>query len=116
MTTKCLSKIPCNPCQLPENLIRRKYITEKDIIAAVSMATMVSYDQMKTRSRKEAIREARQIAMWLLRKELSLGYRHIGQLFGGRDHTTSMHSFRRIESMRRRDDIVRAKISRINLT
>lgn len=41
---------------------------------------------------------ARQVAMYLLKKELGLTYVEIGNLLGGRDHTTVMHGVDKIES------------------
>ena len=40
---------------------------------------------------------ARQIAMYEIRRMTNLSLKEIGQEFGGRDHTTVMHSLERIE-------------------
>lgn len=48
-------------------------------------------------SRKKEIVKPRQIAMYLLRKELSLSFPSIGRRFGRKDHTTAIHSCRKIE-------------------
>ncbi|HQO11398.1 MAG TPA: helix-turn-helix domain-containing protein, partial [bacterium] len=39
----------------------------------------------------------RQIAMYLLRKDLKKSYLSIGNLFGGRDHTTVIYACHKIE-------------------
>ena len=49
-------------------------------------------------TRKQSIAFPRQIAMFLLRTELALPLNQIGDLFGGRDHTTVLHSVEKIES------------------
>jgi len=40
----------------------------------------------------------RQVTMYLLRDLNGLGYQAIGELLGGRDHTTIMHGVEKIEN------------------
>jgi chromosomal replication initiator protein len=48
-------------------------------------------------SRKAPLTAARHVAMYLLYEELSLPYVQIGELFGGRDHTTVIHAVEKIK-------------------
>ncbi|MCQ3944340.1 MAG: chromosomal replication initiator protein DnaA, partial [bacterium] len=48
-------------------------------------------------SRKAPLTAARHTAMYLLYEELSLPYVQIGELFGGRDHTTVIHAVEKIK-------------------
>ena len=41
----------------------------------------------------------RQVAMFLLKKELGLTFVEIGNLLGGRDHTTIMHGVDKVDNM-----------------
>jgi chromosomal replication initiator protein len=50
-------------------------------------------------SRKAPLVRARHIAAHLLKIELRLPYEHIGDLLGGRDHTTIMHGVEKIEAL-----------------
>jgi chromosomal replication initiator protein len=50
-----------------------------------------------TSSRKKDFVKPRQIAMYLMRDELKFSYPSIGDKFGGRDHTTAIHSCEKIE-------------------
>ena len=43
--------------------------------------------------------KVRQVAMYLLRNELGLSFVEIGNLLGGRDHTTIMHGVDKIQDM-----------------
>ena len=43
--------------------------------------------------------KARQIAMYILKKDLSLSFAEIGNILGGRDHTTIMHGVGKIEGL-----------------
>ena len=55
--------------------------------------------ELKSQSRKQTLTLARSIAMFLCRDLLDLSFLKIGKLFGNRDHTTVMHSCRKIASL-----------------
>jgi chromosomal replication initiator protein len=42
---------------------------------------------------------ARQVAMYILKKDLGLTFVEIGNILGGRDHTTVMHGVEKVEKM-----------------
>ena len=50
-------------------------------------------------SRQKDISLARQVLMYLYKRELDLSYPAIGRLFGNRDHTTVMHAAKKITAM-----------------
>lgn len=50
-------------------------------------------------SRKRQITEPRQLLMYILRTELGLPLEKIGELLGGRDHTTIMHGVEKIGAL-----------------
>ena len=52
---------------------------------------------MRAKKRSKAIAYPRQIAMYLARKLTDFSLPEIGEQFGGRDHTTVMHAFDKIE-------------------
>ena len=70
-----------------------------DIIRAVSDYFKISPDDLSGNSRVAAIAMARQIAMHLCREMTPLSLPKIGQIFGGRDHTTVMYATRKITAM-----------------
>jgi chromosomal replication initiator protein len=57
--------------------------------------------------------KARQIAIYLAKKLTSLSLPEVGRRFGGRDHTTILHSIRKIEYMVTKDADLAAMIERI---
>ncbi len=59
----------------------------------------VSVDDLQGGSRTHVLVTARQIAMYLCRELTDLSLPKIGQLFGGRDHTTVMHADRKIRQL-----------------
>ncbi|MDP2947139.1 MAG: helix-turn-helix domain-containing protein, partial [Nanoarchaeota archaeon] len=54
-------------------------------------------------SRKKEIVKPRQIAMFLLRQELKNSFPFIGRKFSGKDHTTAIHSFKKIQRELQKD-------------
>ncbi|MBI2032053.1 MAG: chromosomal replication initiator protein DnaA [Candidatus Levybacteria bacterium] len=59
----------------------------------------VKETHLKSPKRDARLVRARQICMYLLKKELDLTFVEIGNLLGGRDHTTIMHGVEKIERM-----------------
>ncbi len=62
------------------------------------------------RSRTKEIANARQLAMYLLREENGLSLINIGELLGGRDHSTVRHGVEKIAQDIERDEGVRREI------
>ncbi|WP_345684394.1 helix-turn-helix domain-containing protein [Novipirellula caenicola] len=54
---------------------------------------------LRSSSRKQHIVRARSLAMWLARRVTSKSVTHIGEHFGGRDHSTVLHAIRKTESL-----------------
>jgi len=71
----------------------------KKIIKTVSFFFKVKPKDIKGPSRQAQIARARQVAMYLCRQELKLPLTTIGRLFGGRDHSTVIHSVEKIAKM-----------------
>jgi chromosomal replication initiator protein len=70
------------------------------ILEVVARHFGVSRQQLASASRARDITYARHIAMYLLRSFASQPLTQIGQLLGGRDHTTVLHGYQRIEKER----------------
>lgn len=73
-------------------------ITTSAIIAQTATYFAISVEDLTGQSRTHALVNARQIAMYLCRELTNLSLPKIGQQFGGRDHTTVMHSERKIRT------------------
>jgi len=66
--------------------------TPKKIIQAVAEFYDLKERDLLSPSRKKEIVRPRQVAMYLLREDLKSSYPFIGRKFGGKDHTTAIHS------------------------
>ena len=73
-----------------------RVITPKKIIQVVADFYDLKEKDLLTTSRKKEIVRPRQIAMFLLRQELKSSFPFIGRKFSGKDHTTAIHSYKKI--------------------
>ncbi|KPJ54764.1 hypothetical protein AMJ47_03385 [Parcubacteria bacterium DG_72] len=73
-----------------------RIITPKKIIQVVADFYDLKEKDLLTTSRKKEIVKPRQIAMFLLRQELKSSFPFIGRKFSGKDHTTAIHSYKKI--------------------
>ncbi len=68
----------------------------------------LSTDDLVSKSRSRPLTQARHIAMYLTRECTGLSLMKIGEIFGGRDHTTVLHGIKKVEDeMRARDTTFR---------
>jgi chromosomal replication initiator protein len=68
----------------------------------------LSVDDLVSPSRSRPLTTARHVAMYLLRENTAMSYVRIGELFGGRDHTTVLHGVTKIDkNMRDREPVYR---------
>ncbi|MGH7245673.1 MAG: chromosomal replication initiator protein DnaA [Candidatus Levyibacteriota bacterium] len=71
----------------------------EDIIASVCNFYNVKATQLKGPKRDASLVKARQVTMYLLKKELGLTFVEIGNSLGGRDHTTIMYGVEKVEGL-----------------
>ncbi|MDD2909603.1 MAG: chromosomal replication initiator protein DnaA [Candidatus Pacebacteria bacterium] len=77
--------------------VKTKITTPEKIVNAVINFYNLEDQNLFISSRKKEYSRPRQLSMYLLKKELKLSYSAIGRKFGGKDHTTVMHSCSLIE-------------------
>ncbi len=66
----------------------------------------INAQDMKTKKRTQAIAYPRQIAMYLSRTLTHFSLPEIGVYFGGRDHTTVLHAYKKVErDIKNKEDI-----------
>lgn len=78
---------------------RTQSIEPDQIIQAVCRYYRLAPEELLGKRRSKEIALARQVSMYLLRSELHLSLPHIGDLLGGRDHTTALHACEKIERL-----------------
>ncbi|WP_420176967.1 chromosomal replication initiator protein DnaA [Luteococcus sp. OSA5] len=76
-------------------------VTPQLIMSETAAYFGISMDELTGTSRTHVLVTARQIAMYLCRELTDMSLPKIGQLFGGKDHTTVMHADRKIRELLR---------------
>ncbi len=89
--------------EITADLIQRTVATFFDIRVA----------DFKAKKRTKSIALPRQIAMYLTRELTDASLPEIGELFGGRDHTTVIHAYKKIQGLIESNDPVRYQIQNI---
>lgn len=84
------------------------------IIGSVCKHFKIEENVLCSRSRLAKIVSARQLLMYLLRRDLGLSLSAIGALVGGRDHSTVIHGIGKVEKMLGKNLEVRDEIYRIS--
>ena len=75
----------------------KRLITVDFIQRCVAEEFVVSLQELKTKRRNKQVVFPRQIAMYLSRELTDLSLPEVGELFGGKDHTTVLHSYKKIK-------------------
>ncbi|MDI9366118.1 MAG: chromosomal replication initiator protein DnaA [Flavobacterium sp.] len=87
-----------------------KEITIDAIQKMVCEYFTVSYDKLLQKTRKREIVQARQITMYLAKAFTKNSLKTIGEHFGGRDHTTVIHSCQTVKDLMDTDSIFRENV------
>jgi len=77
----------------------RSFFRPDEIIKNICSFYNIKETLIKGPKRDSGLVKARQIAMYVLKHDLSLSFVEIGNILGGRDHTTIMHGVKKIEKL-----------------
>lgn len=73
----------------------------------------VTPEGLRSKTRTKALTVPRQVAMYFIRELLAMQLVEIGAAFGGRDHSTVIHSLDRVSSMMREEPSFAQRIGRL---
>jgi len=104
-----------NAQQVLRNIIasQEKRVTIDLIQKRVSEHFNLREQDLKVRSNTRAIAFPRQVAMYIVKQLTTASLPEIGRQFGGKHHTTVLHSINKIEEMRRSDKDLNRVITRL---
>ena len=95
------------------NTKEKKEITIHLIKETVSKLFAITVDDLDSKKRSRDIAYPRQIAMYLCRELTELSLPKIGEDFGGRDHSTVIHAYNKIEKDMRENTSLKIKINNL---
>ena len=95
------------------NTVKRKQITAELIMQTVCDYYGQTLEDMTGPTRKREITVPRQIAMYLTRELTGMSLPRIGDVFGGRDHTTVLHSCKTVEANMQANTDIKAVVEDI---
>ena len=90
-----------------------RIITVEDVQKVVANHFSLSPTELRARNNSRRIAEPRQIAMYLARVLTKNSLPQIGKAFGGKHHTTVLHSIRKIEHLSKEDPRMKALLKRL---
>jgi chromosomal replication initiator protein len=92
---------------------RPKHLSAKQIIERTARHFQIPVEDIIGSKRDKDIVVPRQIAMYILRNELKLSFPKIARELGRKDHTTAIHSVKKIDAECRTDPTLRMAIAEI---
>jgi len=106
--------------EMAESIIERYYQSAglskpslNQILDAVGSHYKIPIDDIRGISRKAPIAHARHVAVYITREITGDSWKHIGALFGDRDHTSMMHAYQKISELMTHDKDLHAVIKRL---
>ena len=101
--------------QVLKNIIdtQEKKVTIEQIQKRVGEVFGLRAQDLKVRSNSQQIAFPRQVAMFVVKQLTSASLPEIGRQFGGKHHTTVLHSINKIETQRLTDKDLNKKINRL---
>jgi len=98
---------------LADLLPQKLNLSAEKIMEAVAAVREISLEALIGPNRSQKNSEPRQVAMYLLRKHTNASLPQIGEVLGGRDHTTVMYAIDKIEKKIDTDELLRGQVKKI---
>jgi chromosomal replication initiator protein len=85
-------------------------ITVENIQKVVAEQYNISVSDIKSKKRDKKYVIPRQIALYIARELTEYSFPELGNEFGGRDHTTAMHSYEKIQNLLKTDSSLNSTV------
>jgi chromosomal replication initiator protein len=104
--------------ELAQSILKDMLLEEKKVsIDSIQKTVAAHFDirlmDMKAKKRSKAVVYPRQIAMYLARSLTDYSLPEIGEYFGGRDHTTILHAYEKIDGGIKKDPKLKDLVNRL---
>lgn len=88
-------------------------VSTETVLRAVATFFSLKPAQLKAKNNSRPIAVPRQIAMYICKELTNQSLPQIGKDFGGKHHTTVLHSIRKIDSLKKKDSDISAAVNSI---
>src|SRR5256714_10348281 len=88
-------------------------LTIEEIVEGVCRYYNVDPERLRGKQRDREIAWPRQVAMYVMREETSASLLQIGNALGGRDHTTIIHGWEKVQAEMQNNDQTRREVARL---
>jgi len=104
--------------QVLKNLVdlEQRHVSIENIQRLVCQEFNLTLPQLKAKDNSHAISYPRQVAMYLAKELTSASLPQIGREFGGKHHTTVLHSIQKIERLKKTDRDLNRLLNRLSDT
>lgn len=92
---------------------KKQTIGSEKILQTVASFYELKVEDLLGKKRNKELVYPRQISMYLLREEISQSYPKIGEILGGKDHTTIIYGVSKIKKRVSEDEVTRHEVSLI---
>ncbi len=98
---------------LTDLIPQRNTFEPSRVVDVVARVFGISSEKLLGRNRTREVALPRQVVMYLLRQEGNVSLPQIGELVGGRDHTTVIYACEKVADMMERDEVLRRQVLQI---
>ena len=96
-----------------EQSVSTHKLTPDLIFATVAAYFNLSADSLKSKKRDQKTALARHISAYLIRENTNCSLQAIGNMLGGRDHTTVLHAYQKIDAQLKTDADLQGEVDKI---
>lgn len=100
---------------IKNNILPKKTASLKDVVRVVSEFYNIDEAVLFEKTRRKEVVKPRQIAMYILREDFNISYPTIGEKFGGRDHTTVIHSCDKVKNDMKQSSVLTEELAQIRV-
>ncbi len=84
-----------------------------ELAVAAARYFSLKLSELRSQSRRKSVVTARNVAVYMARRLTNTSFQQIGRYFGGRDHTTVMHGYYKLEAMLKVDPAMRGAVEQL---
>ncbi len=98
---------------LKNNSKPKKAVSVEEVVKVVTNFYNIDEKVVYEKTRRKEVVKPRQIIMYILRKDFGTSYPSIGDKLGGRDHTTVIHSCKKVEDELKDNNLLEQELDQI---